>query len=406
MQNCFQDTLRESTQIGDFYPGMMEHTPALICNSNINDRERVNKRLIETSVLLKGEDINLDTKSEFCKINNSFDERLYSRNVPKGDFVVNVDPRPLSSDPCVDIRFQKERDSIDNYNFYKAPNTMNSVQKGKDVFLPQKGTVKGYFDNIDMDSELRNINKIDTKCSLQLFKNHPLDSTSTLNENSNLLIKNYKELEQNNGYTWDNFNQYSKFQDFNVCEEKDIPSYEIIPEKNKILITDPNVKRPGHIVKHCSLNRQRQTQELEKQKKEAEMVIASQNKHSNSTPKTVSTNITSYKSDGVTNIYAPVVKKQMVNVKKAEARGIRDAAEIAIRNPEIIRPKQIQKPFHSIISYNIDENVNLANYNSVKEHQELFRFNDNNLSNKDCYHCEKLFNNQTKRKHITPGRRN
>ena len=75
----------------------------------------------------------------------------------------------------------------------------------------------------------------------------------------------------------------------------------------------------------------------------------------------------------------------MVNVKKAEARGIRDAAEIALRNPEIIRPKQTQKPkLHSIISYNIDENVNLANYNSVKEHQELFRFNDNNLSNKDC----------------------
>ena len=39
---------------------MMEHTPSLICNSNINDTERVNKRLIETSVLLKGEDINLD----------------------------------------------------------------------------------------------------------------------------------------------------------------------------------------------------------------------------------------------------------------------------------------------------------------------------------------------------------
>ena len=74
-----------------------------------------------------------------------------------------------------------------------------------------------------MDSELRNINKIDTKCSLQLFKNHPLDSTSTLNENTDLLIKNYKELEQNNGYTWDNFNQFSKFQDFNLCEEKDIP---------------------------------------------------------------------------------------------------------------------------------------------------------------------------------------
>ena len=242
MQNCFQDTLRESTQIGDFYPGMIEHTPALLCNANINDRERINKNLIETSVLLKGEDINLDTKSEFCKINNSFDERLYSRNVPAGDFVVNVDPRPLSSDPCADVRFQKERDSLDKYNFYRAPNTMNNVQKGKDVFLPQGGTIKGYFDNIDMDSELRNINKIDTKCSLQLFKTHPLDSKSTLNENSEFLIKNYNELEKNNGYTWDNFNQCSKLNKFNVCEEKNIPSYQIIPDTQKKLVTDPTIK--------------------------------------------------------------------------------------------------------------------------------------------------------------------
>ena len=32
---------------------MMPHTPLLICNNNINDTERVNKRLLETSVFLK-----------------------------------------------------------------------------------------------------------------------------------------------------------------------------------------------------------------------------------------------------------------------------------------------------------------------------------------------------------------
>ena len=67
-------------------------------------------------------------------LNNSFDERIYSRNVPKGDFLVNVDPRPLSSDPCADIRFQKERDSLDKYNLYKSPKNMENVQKGNDVF--------------------------------------------------------------------------------------------------------------------------------------------------------------------------------------------------------------------------------------------------------------------------------
>ena len=80
MPKCIQDTMRESTKIGRLLSGMMKHTPALLCNSNINDTERVNKRLLETSVLLKNENINL------CQLNNNFDERIYSRNVPKGDF--------------------------------------------------------------------------------------------------------------------------------------------------------------------------------------------------------------------------------------------------------------------------------------------------------------------------------
>ena len=53
-------------------------------------------------MLLKNEDINLN------QLNSNYDERIYSRNVPKGDFAVNVDPRPLPSDPCADIRFQKK----------------------------------------------------------------------------------------------------------------------------------------------------------------------------------------------------------------------------------------------------------------------------------------------------------
>jgi hypothetical protein len=395
MQNCFQDTMRDSTQLGDFFPGMMPHTPAVLCNNNINDTERVNKRLLETSVLLKDENININ------QLNNNYDERIYSRNVPKGDFLVNVDPRPLSSDPCSDIRFQKERDSLDKYNTYKSPQNMENVQKGNDVFLPQKGTVKGYFDNIDMDSEIRNINKIDTKCSLQLFKTHPLDSTSTLNENTDILIKNYRDLENNNGYTWDNFNNYCNFKEFTPCQEKHIPECPIMPKENKRLVTDPNIKRPGNIVKHCSLTRQQQQQELVKQKRDAEMIIESQKKP---TVQRVDKDIVTYKSKGVTNIYAPVIKKENVNEDRAMARGLRDAAEIALRNPNIVRPKQ--KPFKQVETHSFENNLNLAQYNCVKEHQKLFYFYDEGLFNKDCHHCEKLFNNQTKRKHITPTIRN
>ena len=182
------------------------------------------------------------------------------------------------------------------------------------------------------------------------FQNSPTDSTSTLNENTDLLIKNYKELEQNNGYTWDNFNQYSKIGEFKTCEEKDIPECPIIPKENKKLVTDPNIKRPGHIVKHCSLTRQQQKYELEKQKRESEIQFANQKP----TVQRVDKNIVSYKTKGVTNIYAPIIKKENVNEDRAMARGVRDAAEIALRNPEIVRPKN-QAPFESIEKYNIDE---------------------------------------------------
>ena len=392
MQNCFQNTVREATNIADFYPGMSDHEPLLICNKNINDRERVNKRLLETSVLLKGE--NLDLSS----INNSFDDRLYSRNVPAGDFIVNVEPRPLPSDPCADIRFQKERDSLDRYNFYKAPET----NKQDEQFLPQKGTVKRYFDNVDMESELKNINQIDTKCSLQLFKTHPLDSKSSLYKNKDFLIKNYKELEENNGYTWNNFNQYSSLNNFNSCQQKEIecPIQEKTLERK--LVTDPNIKTSGQIVTHPTVTTQHQIRELQNQQRDAENIINMEQKPQmmDMTPK-----IRTYESSGVQNIYAPIIKKEGINQARATARGMRDAAEVALRNPTIIRQMDKRNNcFNPVEIYNLDEQVDLSKYNCIKENQKLYTFNIPNIQNEDCQYCEKLFNNHTKRKIITPSK--
>lgn len=386
MQNCIQDTLREATNIGDFYPGMKDEPP-LICN--INNVERVNKRLLETSVLLKGENI------ELPDINSNYNNRIYSRNVPSGDFKVNVESRPVPSSPCANVRFQKERNSLDKYNSYKAPNSIDELQK---VFLPGKGTIKGYFDNIDMESEFKNINKIDTKCSLQLFKIHPLDSQSSLYENKDYLIKNYKELEKNNGYTWNNFNQFSKLGDFAPCETimKPCPITEKEPKRH--LITDPNIKHPGHIVTHPSITSQQRIRELEKQKRDAELII---NMNSNPNIKRTTPNIISYKSSGVQNIYAPIIKSRGINEARAEARGMRDAAEVALKNPGILKQPNC---FNPVEIYNIEENVNLSKYNCIKEHQELYTFNKPGLVNKDCLYCEKLFNNFTKRKYIIPSK--
>ena len=87
-----------------------------------------------------------------------------------------------------------------------------------------------------------------------------------------------------------------------------------MPKENKKLVTDPNIKRPGHIVKHCSLTRQQQRYELEKQKRESEIQIANQKKPN---IQRVDKNIISYKTKGVTNIYAPIIKKENVNENRA-----------------------------------------------------------------------------------------
>ena len=72
---------------------------------------------------------------------------------------------------------------------------------------------------------MRNVNKADTKCSLQLFKIHPL-VLQHLTKTTDLLIKS-KSFENNSGYIWDNFNNYCNFKEFTPCEEKDIPEYDI-----------------------------------------------------------------------------------------------------------------------------------------------------------------------------------
>tara|TARA_B100000795_G_scaffold264927_1_gene246064 strand:+ start:1304 stop:2449 length:1146 start_codon:yes stop_codon:yes gene_type:complete len=381
MQNCIQDTIRRTTNLEDFYPNMINEPALLICNT---EKERINKNLLDTSILLKNENINID--------NTSYDDKIYSRNVPSGNFKVNIDIRPISSDPCTDLKFLRERDSLEKYNYYKPP-TNNNSQK---VFIPNKGTIKGYFDNIDMESELMNVNKIDTKCSLQLFKTHPNDSKSSLYQNKEYLIKNYKELEKENGYTWDNFNQYSLMGEFAPCKQVMKPCSITEIEPKRELITDPNIKHSGKIVSHPSIINSQQKQQLNKQINDAKKVIEMEtnpNIH-HSTP-----DIKTYKSKGVTNIYAPTLKKEGINKQRATARGMRDAAEISLKNPNIIRQPEC---FNPVEIYNIDEPVNLSKYNCVKEHQQLFTFSNQNKISKDCLYCEKLFNNYTKRRYIVP----
>ena len=57
-------------------------------------------------------------------------------------------------------------------------------------FNPGKGTVSNYFDNIDVESQLKNINEIANKCSIQDFDNYDYLNVPK----GSLDIKNYYKI--------------------------------------------------------------------------------------------------------------------------------------------------------------------------------------------------------------------
>lgn len=398
MQKCIPDSMREKTNLEDQYQEMRNIPPLLICNHD-NDRERVNKSLIDNSVLLKDAG-----DFDLCDINANFGNRIYARNVGSGNIPINIEPRPLPADKCADPRFQKERESLIKYNNYEAP--VGKIQCDTDIFLPHKGTVNGFFDNIDVDSHLKNINKIDTKCKLNLFKIHPEDETTPLNCFKSTLIKDYENCEPEYGYTWDNFNQCSKLDSFPVCKSKDIPcAISKTSRQNKKVVKD-NVSDSGQIITNKQIKDLHFDIKLLEKKKAAEIQLAMTKKPDMDN---VSPDIVTYKSLGVQNIYAPNVYKKNLNLQEAEAQGYHDGiskvidarAEINLR--KITEETVDNRQFKKVVELQPTEQVNLARYNCLQENQKLYTFNNQmDDPNRDCYFCERLFNNQTRRKHIVP----
>lgn len=392
MNKCIPDTMREKTQIEDQYQEMMNIHPLYICNHN--SRERVNKDLLKNSELLK--DVNID----LCDFTNNINASVYSRNVPEGNIPVNIDTRPLPTDKCLDPRFIKERESLEKFNEY-TPQKFDCNQR---IFLPNKGTVRDFFDNIDMDSELKNINKIDTKANINLFKIHPKDSNSSLKCNEKLLVQDYDACDMEYGYTWDNFNQYTNLEQFPVCKSKDVPCAIGIPGVKK------NVRKEnlssGQVITNEELLILSKDLEMMNKKKQAEIQLQMMRK-----PKmnNVSPDIITYKSNGVSNIYAPDVRIQNQDTEEAKAQGYHDAiSKVVDARAEIHLRKLTEETidcgkFSKVIELEPLDEVNLARYNCVKETQKLYTFNNQmDDPNRDCYFCEKLFNNQTKRKNIVP----
>ena len=441
---CIMDTMRDSTNLEDNYQEVRNIPSLLICNQNGN--ERIQKGLLENSVLL-GANFQI---GDNC-LNQNFNDKIYGRNVPVGNVPVNVDMRAIPSGKCVDPRFQKDRSGLEKYNKYEV----NMKCNDKEVFMPNKGTVSGYFNNIDLDSELKNINQIDTKCSKRFFKINPEEKKSKIGCYKDVLVKDYQKCENDAGYTWCKHNKHTNFETFPECYKKEYTcainkesreNAKVLNQED-ILIMDGQQSSGNLNVNGLNKRELLSGQLIDKQKindtlldlqlleKKKQMVI---NNFLEKETYQKQKNIYQYKNNGHTNIYAPVIQKREHNLKNIEQlgyqKGLDKALDIRIEKKlgelenEVERKKRILRELRaqnkrikeskkcdplreyspSVESIHIDRYARFSNSNiyDVKcrgQTKKLYKFNNLVSDNRDCQYCEHVFNNQTKRKHISVG---
>ena len=500
MNKCFMDTIRQKTDLEDSYGKVKKIHPLLICNQN--NKPRLPNQVLGSSVLLR--DANIDLGDCYSLTSRNYNDTLYERNLPFGKkntywdntpapsvsnmnninnntpsysnninqnvLPLKVESRPVLSGLCINEKAIKERDMLDKMNEY-VPN--NSGLCDNTVFVPGKGPINHFFDNIDVDSQLKNINEIDTKCSAQLFKVNPNDNTNNLSCYKDTIVKDYQKCEAKAGYTWCDYNKGVNYEQFPVCNSKDftcamsqgsrngkkINPYEnnngLNPFNNTPSMSAPS---PSDVVVNNMLNDRLQSGEmvneetLNKVTKELYLVqrkreLDTQIQMRRNDPKfsVNNQNITQYKGNGINNIVAPTIIKQEVDEDMAKLLGERSYIEGIL---EKITREGLNKNVNGINGNNTNvngingnntnvngingnnTNVNGANsnpHNNILQQKDpnclepiaesnlakslcrrqtknLYRFN--NLvgdPTDDCYYCEQLFNNFTKRKTIVPN---
>ena len=320
---CIDNRMRDITKLEDNYSKVKNIPQLLICNQNNIERKRnVDNLKKVNSVLLKDIDIDKTFSNLYKNQNNA----LYSRNIPSGDNIpINIDMRPLPSSYCLDKRFEEDQKSLANYNKY-----IPSIDCDNNMFIPNKGSVKGYFDNIDIDSQLKNINEIDTKCSKKLFKIDPNSKKTKLSCYKDSITNNYNRLDCKNGYTWCNYNKCSKLQEFQYVIKKNLNVFitekekEILKLKEKIKIQEGEEIEEQNKVKRKKLEDYKNTIELLDKKR---LLETNYEIEENSNPNLKPYNIVQYNngsptaSNEVSNIYAPIINKREFKTKNIEQIG-------------------------------------------------------------------------------------
>lgn len=422
------DRLQEKTNLKEQYGQYANIPPLLICNQN--KQERISKDLLESSILLKGELL------DCFNLNRNQNNHIYERNLSNKPLPVNVDIRPISSSKCADPRFLKERKSLETYNQVEV-----DYKCKEEAFMPGKGTVGRFFNNIDVDSELKNINQIDTKCSERLFKVDPRDKNTKLSCYSETLVKDYKKCDEQHGSTWCNYNKCGKLESFDKCDSKtfkcvnpnsDFSTYDNMPPGGR-LISDTvlsaeqlnsiqmNQKKQNNLdttLKQQEEERIRQIKldlELIQQKRDVTLENNLNRNKLQFAPVHKPENITQFKGNSATNVYAPIIRKQKNTIEDGYNLGKQRGLDVKLDLTIEERVKKLEE----------EQGIRAVGYNPLPENncslqpikepevypfqcreqtRNLYKFNKLVGDSKDCLFCEQLFNNQTKRKHISVSR--
>lgn len=416
------DTMRKPTDLEDQYQKIRNIPPLLICNQN--NAEKINKNLINNSELLKNNGIkDPSNEIDFSCVKGNFNDKIYSRNIPGINLPLNIDTRPVPSSKCSYLYsnrdLEREREGLDKYNIYEVDS--NCKDEG---FMPSKGTINRYFDNIDLESELKAINQIDTKCSKRLFKISPEQKSSKLHCYKDVLAKDYESCDKSHGYTWCDYNKCSNLEQFPVCENKKF-TCQLNKEgrknpkklhKKDILVSDNynGKKSSGQLINRNKLNEALVDMKLMEKQREIKLnnYLNQDNIEYNGDNYPHPAEITQFKPNGISNIYAPMIRHQKINEDNAFNLGYEVGLDKNIEsrlNKDIYinrNTKTVKYP--TVCSYGKGAKsiyvIDLIKNQCRGQTKNLYKFHNLVDEDSDCLFCEQIFNNQTKRKHISVGR--
>ena len=487
MNNCFMDTIRKTTDLDDNYGKIQNIIPLQICNTSNN--YRIPENTINNSVLLQEAGINSEDVRKVT--NKSFNDCIYERNLPfgrvnekfdtpfikqsrnsgnnsklsntklnntklnntklnntklnndrklvKNNLKLKVESRPVLSGLFINPKAIEERNMLDQENLY-VPTQTNICNDM--TYVPGKGPIDGYFDYIDVESQLKNINEIDTKCSEQFFKNPP-SGKNKIGCYTDVFVKDYKKSEKNYGYKWCDYTDGIQFADFPLCKpETNLGNNTINNTINNNTINNNTInnntinnntinnninnnklKQSGQVINQNELNQVTRDLNLSQQKQALDILI---NQKRNENDMIIERkNIIQYKPKGIQNIYSPTIIKRKLNEDLGNLMGRRAAIEnqINLSIKDKLNTNQVNNEVNNEVNNQVNNRRN-NQVNKVKQEVNCIRGLDNQsrltnfdykddtkqlynlktfMNGKESCFCEQLFNNSTKRKIIVPN---